>query len=493
MPLILGTNSIKDTGFNVDNSLRFNSGSSDYLSFTPSSTSNQKTWTVSCWVKRSALTSTMYIWGVNGDTSGHYFSELNFNSGDQLEFIQGGTVGDPYQTQMLTNARFRDTSAWLNIVVAVDTTQSTESNRFKMYVNGEQITDWAISNYPSQNENFRWHFVGSEGYPHSIGRTGKRNSNYFDGYICEWIDIDGTQLDATSFGEFDSDSPTIWKPKDISGLTLGTNGAYLDFEDSSSLGNSVGNSNNYTANNLTSIDQSIDTCTNNFATMNPLNAYYDVCTTSEGNTKYDGNSATGNYTFTPANMGFSKGKWYWEMKFGSSDSDNWGGIGITSANSTGTQNYLGGSANAYAYYGRTLSGGLGVTYTNNTQTNQGLPFGNNDIIMVAVDCDNLAIYFGKNGTWLNNSSSVTGVPTSGSSKTGAFFSITAPSSTTAGFYFPASGTYSGAQVYPQFLNFGSPAFSISSGNSDGNGFGNFEYSVPSGYFALCTKNLAEHG
>ena len=120
-------------------------------------------------------------------------------------------------------------------------------------------------------------------------------------------------------------------------------------------------------------------------------------------------------------------------------------------------------------------------------------FTNNDIIMVAVDCDNLAIYYGKNGTWLNNSSSATGVPTSGSSKTGAFFSITAPSSTTAGFYFPASGTYSGSQVYPQLLNFGSPAYAISSGNTDGNGYGNFEYAVPSGYYSLNTKNLAEYG
>jgi|MDTG01.2.fsa_nt_gb hypothetical protein len=484
MPLILGTNSIKDTGYDVANSLRFDDASSDYLTRTPSSATSRTTWTWSAWVKRSDIAPTSGLFEAY-DSSGN-FTYIRF-APDYLRILN--IIGGSLKAQFNTTALFRDVSAWYHIVWTWDTTNGTAGDRSRLYVNGTRITDFSTETNPTSGEesfinNNDAHYVGSTGAP----------SLYLNGYMAEVVFIDGQALDPTSFGEFDEDSPTIWKPKDVSGLTFGNNGFYLDFENSGSLGaDASGNGNNFTVNNLTATDQSTDTCTNNFATMNPLNAYYDVCTTSEGNTKYDGNSATGNYTFTPANMGFSKGKWYWEMKFGSSDSDNWGGIGITSANSTGTQNYLGGSANAYAYYGRTLSGGLGVTYTNNTQTNQGLPFGNNDIIMVAVDCDNLAIYFGKNGTWLNNSSSVTGVPTSGSSKTGAFFSITAPSSTTAGFYFPASGTYSGAQVYPQFLNFGSPAFSISSGNSDGNGFGNFEYSVPSGYFALCTKNLAEHG
>jgi len=483
MPLILGTNSIKDTGFNVDNSLRFNSGSSDYLSFTPSSTSNQKTWTVSCWVKRSALTSTMYIWGVNGDTSGHYFSELNFNSGDQLEFIQGGTVGDPYQTQMLTNARYRDPSAWLNIVVAVDTTQSTESNRFKMFVNGEQITDWAISNYPSQNENFRWHFVGSEGYPHSIGRTGKRNSNYFDGYICEWIDIDGTQLDATSFGEFDSDSPTIWKPKDISGLTLGTNGAYLDFEDSSSLGNSLGNSNNYTANNLTSIDQSTDTCTNNFATLNSIalnnNTSQNHISLSEGNLKASGTSASNNGNGF-STIGFNSGKWYCEVKIIDVQGATFPIVGVITEENI---NRISGASGSIGYSTTDTVGYApdGDKIINDGQSSYGNSFTDNDIIGIAIDCDNGAVYFSKNGTFQNS-----GDPTSGASKTNAAMTFT-PSKN----YFFGCSPYTSTSVVE--FNFGSPSFSISSGNSDSNGFGNFEYSVPSGYFSLCTKNLAEYG
>jgi len=482
--IILPANTLSTGGYEVANSCRFNDNDTAYMHKTPSSSGSQRTFTFSTWWKQGDLASSSVIFS-SGESDGDPNFAIYFTSAQQLNvlYYEGSSL-----LQLVTNAKYRD-PAWLHICVAIDTTQSTNTDRAKIYINGSQVTSLGTATYCNQNVDIS---INTSSYRMAIG-AGVDNGDVADGYAAETVFIDGSALAPTSFGEFDEDSPTIWKPKDVSGLTFGTNGFYLDFEDSSNLGNDKNGGTDLTEVNLAATDQATDTPTNNFCTMNPLNAYYDVCTLSEGNTKYDGNSAVGQYTFTPATMGFSKGKWYWEMKFGSSDTDNWGGIGITSANSTGTTNYLGGSANAYAYYGRTLSGGLGVTYTNNTQTNQGLPFEDGDIIMVAVDCDNLAIYFGKNGTWLNNSSSVTGVPTSGSSKTGAFFSITAPSSTTDGFYFPASGTYSGSQVYPQFLNFGSPAYAISSGNADGNGYGNFEYSVPSGYYSLCTKNLAEFG
>ena len=108
-----------------------------------------------------------------------------------------------------------------------------------------------------------------------------------------------------------------------------------------------------------------------------------------------------------------------------------------------------------------------------------------DIIGVAVDMDNRALYISENGTYLTVGGSV-GNPTSGSSKTGA---ITIP--TGIDFFAFAVGGYS--TDFKGFYNFGSPAYSITSGNSDANGHGNFEYSVPSGYFSLCTKNLAEFG
>ena len=488
--IILPANTLSTGGYEVANSCRFNEADSPDLSRATGETTGATQWTFSAWIKRSTLGSldnggTFLGWY----TSTSKRSIFGFNDDDKLYWWSdngSGTQGDA-----TTAAVFRDVSAWYHVVLKIDTPQASQSNRVKIYVNNVEQTLTFSGAHPAQSE-ANTGMYGKSIIGASYYNTG--TDRHFGGYLAEVCLIDDSALSPSSFGEADEDSPNIWKPKDVSGLTFGSDGAYLDFEDSGDLDDDEsGNTNDYTATNLAATDQSTDTPTNNFCTMNPLNAYYDVCTLSEGNTKYDGNSATGQYTFTPATMGFNKAKWYWEMKFGSSDTDNWGGIGITSANSTGTTNYLGGSANAYAYYGRTLSGGLGVTYTNNTQTNQGLPFEDGDIIMVAVDCDNLAIYFGKNGTWLNNSSSVTGVPTSGSSKTGAFFSITAPSSTTDGFYFPASGTYSGSQVYPQFLNFGSPAYAISSGNADANGYGNFEYTVPSGYLALCTKNLGSDG
>ena len=449
---------------------------STYLSKTFASSGNRQRQTISVWVKRSALGATSYIFSVYYNST--YWAGLYFNSSDQLKYYVNNGGYD-----LTTNRKFRDTNAWYHIVIELNTTEATASDRIKMYVNGVQETSFASTTYPSLNAEVTF----GDNYSHYIG-TYNAGTDNFDGSMSHFHFITNTAYDASAFGQFDSNG--VWTIKTEPSVTYGTNGFFI-LKDGNSVTDQSGNSNNFTVAGGT-LTNTEDNPSNVFATLNPLDAYYDVCTLSNGNTTYDGNSAVGNYTFTPATMGFNKGKWYWEMKFGSSDSDNWGGIGITSASSTGTQNYLGGSANAYAYYGRTLSGGLGVTYTNNTQTNQGLPFTNNDIIMVAVDCDNLAIYFGKNGTWLNNSSSVTGVPTSGASKTGAFFSITDPTSTTAGFYFPASGTYSGSQVYPQNLNFGNGYFGttpVSSAGTNESGIGIFEYDVPNGYTALSTKGL----
>ena len=480
-PLILGTNSIKDVGYNVDNSLRFNDGSSDYLQFTPSATSNQKTWTVSCWVKRSKLSSAQFIWGVNGDTAGHYFTELLFSGADNLEFRQGGTVGDPYQTQFVTNQVFRDVSAWYNIIVAADTTQSTESDRLKIYVNGSQITSFSTENYPSQNENFRWHFVSGSDYPHTIGRRGRSSSGYFGGYIAEWVDVDGSQLDATSFGEFDEDSG-IWKPIDVSGLTFGTNGAYLDFEDSSALGNDVsGNNNDFTVNNLTSIDQTTDTCTNNFATLNPLEVTASTGRTlSEGNLKYTSDSS--NASSATGTFAVNSGKWYYEVKIVSQSG---------SASSTGKFGTFG--FHDISEVSDPQNDGLtiisdsrlrGQGSTSGSQAGSAI-WGVNDILMFALDMDNQNLYVGKNGSWRASDGDF-----DDTTPTTAIFS----SIDTTKFWTPyGQKNVSADNTLSYSMNFGNPPFSISSGNSDGNGYGNFEYSVPSGYYALNTKNLAEYG
>jgi hypothetical protein len=473
MPLILGTNSIKDTGYNVANSLRFDDGSSDYLSITPSSASNRKTFTFSTWFKRSSLTNTEEIFYVNNSSSDRSFIEIGDT--DSL-LIQNKTSGTK-NVELTTNRKFRDTSAWYHIVVSADTTQGTDSNRVKLYINGVQETSFSTETYPSQNTDF---FVNNN-VEHSIGRRIDNNSNFFNGYLAETVLVDGSQLTPTSFGEFDEDSPTIWKPKSVSGLTFGTNGFYLDFENASSLGADVsGNGNNFTVNNLTSIDQTTDTCTNNFITLNPLAPTADI-TLSQGNLKgVYGTSGTRNVQ--TSTFGLSSGKWYWEIKIGGSSSPNNAIVGITQL-STDTNTVLGTADNSWGYRGYD-----GKVFHNNADEGGSLnTFTAGDIIGIAINLDNLQgglhkLYFSKNGTFQNGAD-----PTNFTSATGVF-----------GIdddvvYFPAIAD-AGSSATPQFeMNFGSPPYTVSSGNADGEGFGNFEYAPPTGFFAICSKNLAEFG
>jgi hypothetical protein len=239
MPLIIPANSITG-GFAVDNSLRFNRGSSDYLNKTFSGAGNRTTWTISVWVKRAnELSTNSYIIdsGAGNGTSLYFGSE-------QIEFwdYQSGA----YTGRLTTNAVFRDMSAWYHIVAVWDTTNGTAGDRMRLYVNGVEETSFATDTNPSSSQNS----ILNDG---STSVTiGKQDSIYTNLYMAEFCYIDGQALDPTSFGEFDEDSG-IWKPIDVSGLTFGTNGFYLDFEDSAALGDDVsGNGNNFTVNNLTS-------------------------------------------------------------------------------------------------------------------------------------------------------------------------------------------------------------------------------------------------
>jgi hypothetical protein len=474
MPLILGTNSIKDTGYDVANSLRFNSGSSDSLNKSASA-GNRKTFTISSWIKPSTTGYGVFFSGKSASTSYANIQFPNGNSKFQFAEYQGGDT-----INLETNRLFRDLSAWWNVVIAVDTTQSTASNRIKLYLNGVQETSFATETYPSQNADT---VFNSSSSTHRIGCNNDADGGFFNGYMAETVLIDGQQLDPTSFGEFDQDSPTIWKPKDVSGLTFGTNGFYLDFEDSSALGNDAAGSNNFTVNNLTAIDQSTDTCTNNFATLNPLNAASGgTFTLDEGNLRVKGADTIEGYT--SSTIGFSQGKWYFECE---SNFNTQGVVGITFDGDSGqvaddvrSDRYPG---NATYSYGYIFSSGNKIT--NSSGSSYGNSLATGDILGVAIDLDNMKLYFSKNGTFQNS-----GVPTSGSTGTGAI-DLTGSGST--GFCFVTVGDNNNAGYGQIDFNFGSPFFAISSGNSDANGYGNFEYSVPSGYYSLNTKNLAEFG
>jgi len=464
----------------IENSTRFNDGSSDYLSRTPSSAGNRKTWTWSGWVKRGTIGANSIF---EAGTASNNSLGFQFESGtDQLQFFVYN--GSSVTVNVKTTQVFRDVSAWYHLVVAFDTTQATASNRVKLYVNGSQVTALAATTYPSQDTDYNINNTNV----HELGRAVFGSSNYFDGYMAEVVLIDGQALDPTSFGEFDS-TTGIWKPKKIgaqfaAGGGPGTNGFYLDFKDSSNLGNDAsGNNNDYTVNNLTSVDQSTDTCVVNYATLNPLNAASGgTFTLSEGNLRVKGADTIEGYT--SSTMGFSQGKWYFECE---SNFNTQGVVGITFDGDSGqvaddvrSDRYPG---NATYSYGYILSSGNKIT--NSSSSSYGNSLATGDILGVAIDLDNGFLYFSKNGTFQNS-----GDPTSGSTGTGGI-ALTGSGST--GFCFVTVGDNNNAGYGQIDFNFGSPFFAISSGNSDANGFGNFEYSVPSGYYALNTSNLNTYG
>jgi hypothetical protein len=480
MPLILGANSVSG-GYEVDNSLRFNTASSDYLSKTFGSNGSLTTWTLSFWVKRSSLSVSQSTFSseVDGDNT----DLMYFQSSDKFDWWEY-TTG--YNARKVTNQLFRDVSAWYHIVCVWDTTNATSSDRQKIYVNGERITSFSSNTEPALNETSRFNSTVA----FEIGRSSSGSSGYFGGYISEINFIDGQALTPTSFGETDEDT-NIWKPKAYTG-TYGTNGFYLQFKNSASLGtDSSGNGNTFTVNNLTSNDQTTDTPTNNFATWNSLHSSSGGSYNgSFGNTQVIGTDDAN--TRVGCTFGVSKGKYYWEVK--QLGSVSWGGswlgiIDVDTTNINGSTLFLGNS-----------TGNMGIRANNNwfargnaqgeSASAIASPASVGDIVMFALDMDNNFLYAGLNGTWLNS-----GVPTSGATGTGNINNNTVGGTS---YSFILTGKTIMPAINVQATdyfsgNFGNPSFTISSGNADANGYGNFEYAVPSGYYSLNTKNLATFG
>jgi len=248
--------------YEIDNSLRFDRPSNADLTRTPDEDGDRQRFTVSVWAKPSTLSTTssdsISFLGVNdGDTSDRAVFYIGLEN--LIGFIKVG--GANYF--LTTSAVFRDVSAWYNFVWAVDTTQSTESNRAKLYVNGEQITQFTTSNYPPQNATT----VVNGQFAHNVG-SNDLGGDHMNGYLADFNFIDGLQLTPASFGETKSG---VWIPKDTSGLTFGGEGFRLEFGDSSAIGDDTsGNGNDFTARNLEAVDVTLDSPTNNFATLNPL-------------------------------------------------------------------------------------------------------------------------------------------------------------------------------------------------------------------------------
>ena len=433
---------------------------STYLSKTFGSAGNRDLWTFSCWVKKSKNGSEQRLLTTSDNST--FDDNIRFNSGDTLTVICNGA------TVLTTNRVFRDNSAFYNITVVWDSGNATSGDRCRLWVNGIRETSFSTATYPSQNQDS---FINNN-TPHYIGVTNATaNSNHFDGVMAHVHFIDGTAYDASYFGETDA-TTGIWKPKTAPVVTYGTNGFFLKFENSASFGaDSSGNANNFAVNGT--ITQTIDTPSNVFCTMNPNNATLGGVTLSNGNTKA---SLNGNYQVF-GNLQVTKGKWYWEQKINGTDLFCSVGDGNKSTQNTGTgllnRNY------AFAYRSD------GVKQTNNTTASYGDSFTTNDIIMTALDMDNGFIYWGKNGVWQNS-----GDPTSGASGTGAAYSGLDTDTNIPDGLTPCLGQYSGAQTTE--WNFGNGYFgttAVASAQSPSDGIGIFEYEVPTGYKALCTKSI----
>jgi hypothetical protein len=455
MSIIVPANSAVGGGFAVDNSCRFNRAGSDYLSrsFSGSRTGSGTKFTYSTWIKRSELgTDQTFCYNY---ASSAQFAYLYFRGSQKdIRYFDRVDGGD---TCVGTSApfEFNDNTAWYHFVLEVDTTLVTGADRVKLYVNGVFRT-FAFDFTPAQNQALNFGAVATRSIASNNG-----GGNYFDGYQSETIFIDGQALQADSFGEFDEDSG-IWKPIDVSGLTFGSIGFYLEYQSSGALGtDSSGGSNTFTANNIVADNQTQDTPTNNFATGNSLAKNTNVVL-SEGNLKIT--NASGGDSYAGGTFGLDVGKWYWENRKNGTGNTSVGIVLSTadiSTSSTVTAKRVFYNANGEVYKEGAGGGSTTTGYT----------YADGDIIGIALDRENGTIKFYKNGTLVNTT---TDSALSSSDNT----------------WIPLWSINSGGEFE---ANFGNPSFSISSGNTDGDGYGNFEYAVPSGYYALNTKNLAEYG
>ncbi len=437
---------------------------------------NKKKFTFSFWFKNSKINKPdeeCFLTSLTDPYASNNRLHMSIDGGEQLKIEQNDLDG--YNFQMKTNRLFLDPTGWTHAVFKVDTTQTTEANRFKMFLNGVEETSWAIENYPELNLDIKVPETDRDVY---IG-TWSGSGQYWDGYMSYYYYTDGYAYDADTFGEFDSDSGE-WKINTSPSVNYGTNG-FLVLKDGNTYTDQSSNSNDFTLGGGT-LTNTEDCPSDVFCTFNILDNYYQAGTYSNGNTTFQTN--TTNYTYNAGTIGVSKGKFYWEVEYDAKSGGNVEAIiGITSTQPTTTTKALGTYPNDWGYHTQNVTS---YYLNNDVYTAYGTAYTEGDIIGVALDADNNKLYFSKNGTWQNS-----GDPTSGSTGTGAL-SITAPSSTPLGAYFPSVTFYAGGNNGTFKANFGNGYFgttAISSEGTNASSIGKFEYDVPTGYTALSTKGL----
>ena len=452
MPFAIGGNQL-DTGYEVSNSLRFNSGDSPELTKTFGSAGGD-TWSYSCWLKR-------------GDISqqGHgLLLDPNTNAG--LYFLSTGAlvINDDGSTTHTSTEILRDPNAWYHILFTGNGTTN------KVYVNNSQLTfSGGTPNIGNINNNVA----------HSISKS-PAGVGYMDGYLSEIHFVDGTEKAPTDFAEFNDNA--VWIPKQYTG-SYGTNGFFLEFKQTGTSANSSGigadtsgNDNHFTPTNLAAIDVTTDTPQNNFSTLESLQqrATYGMPTLSEGNLKFGGSGHSSSWGYRASNIEVSSGKWYCEIKCSGNSHAN---IGIFNTGYYEESHFLvQNPQNQTGFYGLVHDGATVTQKRINGSLSSAsiTQFNDGDIVGVYLNVDDKELQFYVNG----------GIQTD-------FGTVDISAGTRDGYRFVAI-TSNGSGTEFEF-NFGNPTFSISSGNSDANGYGNFEYAPPSGYYSLCTKNLAEFG
>ena len=444
-------------------SLRFDDGSSAYLSRTFSTPTNNKIWTFSTWVKRGNL-------GINYPTmfsraidASNYF-QLRFDLTSELITVFDKNAG-ANSILLQTTPKYRDTSSWYHILVAYDTTQATSSDRVKLYVNGEQVIDFNTATYPAQNYAPKVNTAGE----HKIGTYS--TSQHFDGYLSEVNFVDGSQLTPTSFGETKNG---VWIPIEYTG-SYGTNGFRLQFNQTgtgtasaSTIGaDTSGNNNHWTSSGIVASDCNMpDSPENNFATLNALDSW--SATLSEGNLEHTVSSAV--YSLSRSTISYLTGSWYVEIRSGTGNTNNGQfAVGLSSTSEalsgiTGTgSSYIGGSANSYAFWSN------GALYNNNSYSILSTTYTANDIIAIAFDGTTIKYY--KNNVHVSDANQTVG------SGHEYVLSVTTHSDDSCIVNFGQDSSFAGNKT--------------AQGNSDANGIGDFYYAPPSGFLALCTSNLPE--
>ena len=460
----------KPTGYDISNSLRFNDGDSPKLERTVGTPTDEKIYTISIWVKKANNNVSNYILGTppEGD---------RLSLGDNILFMTNGSSDAYLQTARKT----RDVSAFYHIVIAYDTTQGTAANRIKLYINGEQYTWDTSTTFPSQNNTNGKLNKSGETFQIGTGHGG----DYGDGYFSEFHFVDGQALAPTNFGETNNNG--VWVPIEYDG-TYGNNGFYLQFKQTGTSANSSGlgadtsgNDNHFTPTNLAARNVVQDTPTNNFVTFNPL------YTNSRGvfaegacqvTTNVQGSAPYGQVEF--GNFHVNSGKWYWEIEVVQVGSGGSLGLGANERAYEGT--YInghnnGGSAGNIRY---NHSNG-NVNNGSSTAVSGAATYTDGDTIGFAMDLDNNKMYIHKNGTYINSGDPAAG--SNGITMTSSYSDYWTP-------WISKDDTNNNAKVY---LNTGNPVIANDSGNADDNGYGDFEYDVPAGFYALCTKNLATYG